>query len=113
VWLEVDLSNGPAQTPRNIVVGDPCILDHLAGQRVTVGVQTAGRKPEHGVAWTYPLTADYLTPLARTYAHSDDLEVSLAVDTRHLSGFAADERNTESPAGFRGTAYYAGYGFGI
>src|SRR5215213_8017369 len=100
-------------TLRNVVVGDSCVREHLAGQRVAVGMQAAGRETEYGVAWTYPLTADHLASLARPYAHADDLEVSLGVDTWHLSGLAADERNTESPAGFGSAADYAGYGFGI
>ena len=113
VRLKVDFSDGPVQTLRNSVVGEPCVLDHLAGQRVAVGVQTAGRQADYGVAWLYLLTADYLAPFARPYAHADDLEVSLAVDTRHLSGLAAYERDPELPAGFCSAADYAGDGFGI
>ena len=98
----------------NVVpVGDPGVGQHLARQRVAVGVQATGGQAEDGVSGPYPLTIDHLAPLARTYAYSDDLEVSLAIDTRHLRGLAADERNTELSAGFCGAADYAGDGVGV
>src|SRR5215213_3536234 len=111
--LEVYLSAGPVQILRNVLVGDPGVREHLAGQRVAVGVQSAGCQAEHGVAGPRPLTAYFLAPLARPHAHADDLEVSLPVDTRHLRGLAADERHAESSAGFCGAADYVGDGFGI
>ena len=32
VRLEVDISDGPAQVLRNVIICDPCVLEHLAGQ---------------------------------------------------------------------------------
>src|SRR5215204_2373925 len=113
VRFQVDLADGTVQAFRLVRVGNAGVGEHLAGQRVAVGVKSTRRQANYGVAGLHPLAAYYLAPLARSDADADDLEVALAIKSRHLRCFAADERHTEWPAGFCCAADYPGDGLGV
>src|SRR5918994_1256040 len=113
VRFQVDLADGTVKAFRLVRVGDAGVGEHLAGQRVAVGVQSTRRQANYGVPGLHALAAYHLAPLARSDADADDLEVALAIKSRHLRGFAADERHSEWPAGFRGAADYPGDGLGV
>src|SRR5215203_4006984 len=113
VRFQVDLADGTVQAFRLVRIGDACVGEHLTGQRVAVGMQSTRRQANYGVAGLHPFAAYHLAPLARSDADAHDLEVTLAIKSRHLRDLSADERHPEWPACFRCAADYPGDGLGI
>jgi hypothetical protein len=94
VRLQVDLPERTVEALRRLGVREASCLDYLARERVPVGVEAAGCEAENGVAGPHPLTVNDLTPLARSDACSDDVEIFPGVEAWHLRRLTADEGDT-------------------
>jgi hypothetical protein len=68
------------------------VLDHLADERIAVGVDAAGGQPDHDVAGRDALRVHGALELDDTDAESREVEIARGVEVGHLGRFAAEER---------------------
>src|SRR5215470_527508 len=65
--------------------------DHLADQREAVGVQSAGRQPEHAVARANLGPGDQAAPLDHTHREAREVVLARSIERAHLGRLPAHE----------------------
>ena len=76
----------------------PAFGDHLADQRIAVGVQAAGGEAEDDVAHGDVGAGEQPAALDRAHGEAGEIVVALGIEPGHLRRLAADQRATGLPA---------------
>ena len=92
--LEQDLTEGPSELSEHVAGRN--VLEHLAGQRVAIGVKAARRQPHQRVAGLDRLAVR--ARLDQTDYETSEVVIPQRVDTGHLRGLAAEQRTARSTA---------------
>ena len=104
VGSQQGVPNGGADFRDECVVAKAgSIEQHLPGERVAVGVQAGGRQPYQRVAGDNRSTVDHPGLLDDADDETGDVVLAVGVETRHLRGFAAEQRAAVLAASTRNT----------